>query len=149
MKKIISVILMGVLVVGLTGCGEKKGDSRFEHIVDQLNNAVDEVISRNDDKKVTISRIEDRLSQNISSARIIGCGEKEFTKDVDLTQRSYRIDLKGYDGKIFYNNEDLNKNSKVNYCLIYTIDSRAYLNVTVKYDNNKPVFSIPELLNGD
>ena len=149
MKKIISVILMGVLVVGLTGCGEKKGDSRFEHIVDQLNNAVDEVVSRNDDKKVTISRIEDRLSQNISSARIIGCGEKEFTKDVDLTQRSYRIDLKGYDGKIFYNNEDLNKNSKVNYCLIYTIDSRAYLNVTVNYDNNKPVFSIPELLNGD
>ena len=127
MKKIFSIFLLGTIVIGLTACGEKKGDSRFEHIVEQLNHAVDEVVERNNDKKVTLSRIEDRLSQNLSSARIIGCGEKEFTKDVDLTQTSYRIELKGYDGKIFYNNEELNKNSKVNYCLIYTKDSRVYL----------------------
>ena len=65
MKKIFSILLMGVLVVGLTGCGGKKGDSRFDYIIDQLNNAVDEVVERNNDKKVTISRIEDRISQNI------------------------------------------------------------------------------------
>ena len=149
MKKIFSILLMGVLVVGLTGCGGKKGDSRFDYIIDQLNNAVDEVVERNNDKKVTISRMEDRLTQNISSARIIGCGEKEFTKDVDLTQTSYRIELNGYDGKIYYSNGELNKDSKVNYCLVFATNARGYLNVTVGYDGNKPVFSIPELLNGD
>ena len=80
---------------------------------------------------------------------MIGCGEKEFTNEVDLTQTSYRVDLKGYDGKIFYSNEELNKDSKVHYCLVYVTNARVYLNVTVEYDNNKPVFSIPELLSKD
>ena len=149
MKKIFSIVLMGVLLIGLTGCGGKKGDDRFNYVIDQMNNAVDEVVERNNDKKVTITRMEDRLSQNISSARMIGCGEKEFTNEVDLTQTSYRVDLKGYDGKIFYSNEELNKDSKVHYCLVYVTNARVYLNVTVEYDNNKPVFSIPELLSKD
>ena len=59
------------------------------------------------------------------------------------------MELNGYDGKIYYSNGELNKDSKVNYCLVFATNARGYLNVTVEYDGNKPVFSIPELLNGD
>ena len=57
MKKIFSIVLMGVLLIGLTGCGGKKGDDRFNYVIDQMNNAVDEVVERNNDKKVTITRM--------------------------------------------------------------------------------------------
>ncbi len=149
MKKKIIILLIGVLVVGLTGCGESKGDSRFDYIIEQLNFAVDEVYERNDDKKISIVRIEDRLSQNISSARIIACGDKEFTKDVDLTKTSYQSELKGYDGKIYHRATELTKDSNVNYCMVFATNARGYLNIKVSYSNDKPVFSVPIVLNGD
>ncbi len=147
MKKVFLFLLMGFLVLGLTGCGESKGDSRFDYIIDQLNNAVDESYERNDG--ASISTIEDRLSQNISSARIIACGDKEFTKDVDLTKTSYQIEIDGYNGKIYHRATRITEDSNVNYCLVFATNARGYLNVKVTYDDNKPVFSIPELLNGD
>lgn len=150
-KKLLSVLLLSILVIGLTGCGSSsKGDSRFDYIIEQLNTAVDESIERNN--SVSLVSIERRLEQNISSARVIACGDKAFTKDVDLTQTTYRISLDGYDGKIAYNITGMSKDSNVNYCLVLATNAGGYLNVTVNYEklddgNYKPVFSIPELLN--
>ena len=147
-KKILSILLVGILVVGLTGCGSKesKGDSRFNYIIDELNTAVDESIERNGG--VSVVTIEERLEQNISSARVIACGDKEFTKDVDLNQTSYTRNLEGYDGSISYNSTAMSDKANINYCLVYATNARGYLNITVKYDkDNKPEFSIPIVLN--
>lgn len=155
MKKLFSIILMGVLIVGLTGCGGKKGDSRFDYIIDQLNKASDDAVERYD-RIISFSDIEDRLTQNISSARLIACGDKEFTKDVDLSKTSYQLNLDGYNGKIVYNTVQFtsDNNDNINYCLVFATNARGYLNVEVKFekakdDIYKPVFSIPILLNGD
>ena len=146
------IMLTGVLI-GLTGCGSSsKGDTRFNYIIDELNTAVSEVYERNDDKQISITRIEGRLEQNISSARIIACGDKAFTKNVDLTKTTYTSNLDGYDGTILNNSTKITKDSNVNYCLVLDSKSRGYLNIKVTYekidnDNYKPVFSVPELLN--
>lgn len=147
-KKILSILLVGVLAIGLTGCGSSssKGDSRFNYIIDELNTAVDE--SYPDNKGVSVVSIEGRLEQNISSARIIACGDKAFTKDVDLNQTTYTKNLDGYDGTILSNSTRMS-DKNVNYCLVMATDARGYLNITVNYeeDGTKPIFSVPELLN--
>ena len=147
MKKICSILLIGILVLGLTGCGESKGDSRFDYIIKELNTAVDESYERN--KGASIVTIEERLVQDISSARIIACGDKEFTKSVDLTQTSYTRNLDGYDGSIAYGSTSLTDDANINYCLVFATNARGYLNIKVTYDNDKPVFSVPIVLNGD
>ena len=152
-KKLLSILLVGILVVGLTGCGSSsKGDSRFSYIIDELNTAVDEVYERNNDQQISVARIEERLTQNISSARIIACGNKSFSKNVDLTQTTYQKSLDGYDGSIISNSTKITKDSDINYCLVMATNARGYLNITVNYekiddDTYKPTFSIPELLN--
>jgi hypothetical protein len=152
-RKILSILLIGILVIGLTGCGSKsKGDSRFNYIIDELNTAVSEVYERNNDNQIAINRIEERLTQDISSARIIACGDKVFNKNVDLTQTTYQKKLDGYDGTIISNSTKITKDSNVNYCLVMATNARGYLNITINYekldgDIYKPVFSIPELLN--
>lgn len=150
-KKLLGILLIGVLTIGLTGCGSSsKGDSRFNYIIDELNTAVDESYERNDG--ASIVTIEGRLEQNISSARVIACGDRPFTKEVDLTQTSYTRNLDGYEGTIAYNSTRMSKDSNINYCLVLASNARGYLNITVNYekiddDTYKPVFSIPELLN--
>ena len=148
MKKGILLLIILTMAVVLTGCGEsEKGDSRFDYIIKELNTAVDESIERNGG--VSIVTIEGRLEQNISSARIVACGDKEFTKDVELKETSYTRNLNGYDGSIEYSSTAMTDKANINYCLVYAINARGYLNVTVKYDkDNKPVFSIPVVLNG-
>ena len=148
MKKGILLLIILTMAVVLTGCGgSEKGDSRFDYIIKELNTAVDESIERNGG--VSIATIEGRLEQNISSARIVACGDKEFTKDVELKETSYTRNLNGYDGSIGYSSTAMTDKANINYCLVYAINARGYLNVTVKYDkDNKPVFSIPVVLNG-
>lgn len=149
-KKILSILLMGFLVVSLTACGESKGDSRFDYIINQMNTASDESYERNGGASVVT--LEERFEQNISSARIIACGDKEFTKDVDLTQTSYTRNLSGYNGSIAYPSTAMSDKANINYCLVFATNARGYLNVTVKYEKlekgYKPVFSVPVLLNG-
>ena len=127
MKKVLSILLIGIVVIGLTGCG-------------------------NNDQQISVARIEERLTQNISSARIIACGNKSFSKNVDLTQTTYQKRLDGYDGSIISNSTKITKDSDINYCLVMATNARGYLNITVNYekiddDTYKPTFSIPELLN--
>ena len=155
MKKIFSIVLIGVLIVGLTGCGSKKGDSRFDYIIDQLNKASDDAVERYE-RIISFSDIEDRLTQNISSARLIACGDKEFTNDVDLTKTSYQLRLDGYNGEIVYNTAQFTgeNNDNINYCLVFATNARGYLNIKVDFEKAKdkiykPVFSIPELLSKD
>ena len=144
-RKVFSILLMGVLVVCLTACGGEKGDSRFDYIIKELNTAVDESFERND--AASVAMLEERLMQDISSARIIACGNEKFTKDVDLTKTSYTRNLDGYNGKIIYASDRLSKDN-VKYCLVFATNARGYLNITVKFNDNKPVFSIPVVLNG-
>ena len=113
MKKVFGILIMGILVIGLTGCGESKGDSRFDYVIDEMNTAVEESYERNDGASVVT--LEERFTQDISSARIVACGEKEFTEKVDLTKTSYTRNLDGYDGTIQYNSTRLSKDAKVNY----------------------------------
>jgi len=153
MKNRLFGLLLVLAIVGLTGCGSK-GDSRFNYAIDELNTAVDESLERNTDKKTSVVRIEERLSQNIASSRIIACGDKEFDKNVDLTATSYQRNLDGYDGEIITSTTKFLKDTNVNYCLVYVANTRGYINVLVSYekidsDNYKPVFSIPKLLSGD
>ena len=147
MKKVFGILIMGILVIGLTGCGESKGDSRFDYVIDEMNTAVEESYERNDGASVVT--LEERFTQDISSARIVACGDKEFTEKVDLTKTSYTRNLDGYDGTIQYNSTRLSKDAKVNYCLVFVKNARVYLNVTVSYNDDKPVFSVPELLRRD
>lgn len=147
-KRLLGILLIGILTISLTGCGSSgsKGDSRFNYIIDELNTAVDESIERNGG--VSVVTIEERLEQNISSARVIACGDKEFTKDVNLTQTSYTRNLEGYDGSVAYSSTAMSDKANINYCLVYATNARGYLNITVKYNkDNKPVFSIPIVLN--
>ena len=150
-RKIFSIVLVGFLFIGLTGCGSKsKVDSRFNYIIDQLNTAADESLERNGG--ASIVTIEERLDQNLSSARVIACGDKAFTKDVDLTGTSYTRNLEGYAGSIAYSSTALSDKANINYCLVMATNARGYLNIKVSYEkvNNayKPIFSDPELLNG-
>ena len=146
-------LLVMVTLFTITGCGSSnKGDSRFNYIIDELNTAVDEVYERNTDNQISINRIEERLTQDISSARVIGCGDKAFTKNVDSTQTTYTKNLDGYDGTIISSSTKITKDSNVNYCLVMATNARGYLNIKVSYEKindttYKPVFSIPVLLN--
>lgn len=147
MKKNVLLLAILIITIVLTGCGSsEKGDSRFDYIIKELNTAVDESIERNGG--VSVVTIEERLEQNISSARVVACGDKVFTKNVDLTKTSYTRSLDGYDGSIAYSSTAMTDKANINYCLVYAINARGYLNVTVTFDNNKPVFSIPVVLNG-
>lgn len=150
------IVMLAIVLIGLTGCGssskKSKKDTRFNYVIDELNTAVDEVCERNDDKQISVVRIEGRLEQALSSAKIIACGDKAFTKKVDLTQTTYTTDLDGYDGTILSSMTSITKDSNVNYCLVFDSKSRGYLNIKVKYEkiddeNYKTVFSAPELLN--
>jgi uncharacterized lipoprotein YehR (DUF1307 family) len=146
-KKILSLLTVTVIVFGMTGCGGSKGDSRFDYIIKELNTAVEESVERNGG--VSVVTIEERLEQNISSARVIACGDKEFTKDVDFTKTSYTRNLDGYNGSIAYSSTAMTDKANINYCLVFATNARGYLNITVEYDkDNRPVFSIPEVLNG-
>lgn len=149
-RKVLSILLGGVLIVGLTGCGGEKGDSRFDYIIKELNTAVDEALERGN--TVSFGEIQERLDMDIASANLIACGDKEFTKDVDLKQTSYTLRLDGYDGKIVYPTEQFTKDTNVNYCLVYASNARGYLNVKVKLENAekgyKAIFSVPVVLNG-
>ena len=147
MKRILSILFIMMISITLTGCGESKGDSRFDYIIKQLNTAVDESFERN--KGASVVTIEERLMQNISSARIIACGDKPFTKGVDLTKTSYTRNISGYDGSIAYSSTALTKDANINYCMVLATNARGYLNIKVTYENNKPVFSVPVVINGD
>ena len=147
MKRILSILLIGILTITLTGCGAEKGDSRFDYIIKQMNTAVDESIERNNG--VSVVTLEERFMQNLSSARIIACGDKPFTKGVDLTKTSYTRNLDGYDGSIAYSSTALTKDANINYCMVLATNARGYLNIKVTYENNKPVFSVPVVINGD
>lgn len=147
MKRILSILFIMMISITLTGCGESKGDSRFDYIIKQLNTAVDESFERN--KGASVVTLEERLMQNISSARIIACGDKPFTKGVDLTKTSYTRNISGYDGSIAYSSTALTKDANINYCMVLATNARGYLNIKVTYENNKPVFSVPIVINGD
>ena len=149
-RKVLSILLGGVLIVGLTGCGSEKGDSRFDYIIKELNTAVDEALERGD--TVSFGEIQERLDMDIASANLVACGDEEFTKKPNLDRVSYTLSLDEYDGKIVYPTEQFTKDTKVNYCLVYASNARGYLNVKVKLEKAekgyKAIFSVPVVLNG-
>ena len=126
MKKILSILLIGIILIGVTGCGSSTGVSK------ELNKVVDVSVSEWKEKDYahtfTMSDIQSNLGNDLV---IIASGDKEFTKGV--TNTSYTESIKDYSGSTYSNTRMLEKDMNVNHCLVLDKSSNKYYDVEIIY----------------
>ena len=123
MKKIISFLLIGILILGVTGCGSNSGKTRDNNektpnnnvdntlkteetkednkeLVDLLNNTVNELLeySKTNEFKVfdprALYKIEDTLKEKgIKNYVFLAICDKKFTEKVELNSFAYTAEL--------------------------------------------------------
>lgn len=129
-KKIsVLVIMLFAATILLTGCGSKN------KIETALNDAMDKTISLWKEKgnvtTVTMSGIQDGLSQQNKSYVIIASGDAEFEKSA--VSKIYTIDVEEYKGNAFGLIRAMSKEAKVNYVMIYDAEENKYYNIEIEY----------------
>lgn len=129
-KTITSIILIGVLLISLTGCGTSK-----YNISEKLNEIVKSSVD-NWDKDgyahtFSISDIQDSLNKKGYKYIIIASGDKEFTSSVSDSKYTEKLD--NYSGKLYSNGRMMEKDMEINYCLILDQESGKYYNIKISY----------------
>ena len=124
-KKIISILFIGILVVGLTGCGKIESG---KNIGDNLNQLMDNL-----EKKANnfhVSTIQEYLEKN-SDYRLLAGQNKEFTEKPSSTKNQYTI---------VQQREQL-INTSSTYVLIYNVKTDKYYSIPVGAVGYKPYFN--------
>lgn len=140
MKKILSILLIGILVIGITGCGNSS------NLIKSLNDAVQEELNvwveQDGHTDFTISKIQSHLSDYT----FIASGDKEFTSTNGSTE--YTNQIVGY--KSYSDNSTMTSTSDIKYVLVYDKENQKYYSVEISYEKTKfkeqyeydyPVFS--------
>ncbi len=126
-KKILSILLIGIFVIGLTGCG--KG----ENIIKILNDAVQEELDvweeQDGHSDFTIRKIQSHLSDYT----FIASGDKEFHSTNGSTE--YTNQIVGY--KSYSDSTTMTSTSDIKYALVYDQKNKKYYSVEISYEKTK------------
>ena len=133
MKKVFGILIMGILVIGLTGCGNSLKEV---NVVDDLNEIHSNCMKENDGSVCNMNwRLQEYL-EAYSSYRLLNTSKKEFTVKPQspnslFTYGSSRDSTCAYD-----------------YALFYNVDSDSYYSVKLKCNGNEdnPTFESATLL---
>ena len=151
-KKILSVLLIGILIIGLTGCGKNNSNNVSNNennsLIEALNNISDNIVSDWKNKgyhyDIAVSIIQNKLN----GYTIIASGDSEFKNAIDKTE--YVNKPENYDGNSFHATYVMKSSENVNYFLVLDKNTNKYYNVQIKYETMKlddkyeydyPVFS--------
>ncbi len=125
-KKIISVLFIGILVIGLTtGCGKTESG---KNIGDSLNQLMDSLEKESDNFHV--STIQEYLEKN-SDYRLLDGQNNEFTEKPSSTKNQYTV---------VQQREQL-INTSSTYVLIYNVKTDKYYSIPVGAVGYKPYFN--------
>ena len=136
-KKILSILLVGILIVGLTGCGANKSNSSNK-ITDSLNKVVKNIIDDWENNSYpnynfNLARIEKELEKDSYNIVFIASGTKEFTANNIPKDRVYTDKIDNYDGTSFINGSMLKEETSIHYCIVYDEINDKYYNVEISY----------------
>lgn len=174
-KKVLSILLVGILIVGLTGCGsnesknksidgnsttsESKTKEDNQKLVDDLNNYISKVREEWDSKQrvgyISISHLQDDFKGTYT---FLALCEDEFKEIPDIKEFAYKEDLiPNYDGYCMYDTVELqherNKERKL-HTVVLVNETNEYYDVYITFKTFKmndktytyPIFSNSKLL---
>ncbi len=134
MKKIFSILLIGLLVVGLTGCGSSS--SKESNVTSDLKEVYDGCLKQNESYICMMNWTFQEYLETYSSYRLLNTSKKEFTVKPQspnslFTYGSSRDSMCAYDYALFYNK-----------------DNDSYYSVKLKCNGNEdnPTFESATLL---
>ena len=132
-RNLLSVLLIGVMVIGLTGCGNS---SKEVNVVSDLNEIHSNCMKENDGSVCNMNwRLQEYL-EAYSSYRLLNSSQKEFEVKPQEPKSLYSYG-QSRDGVCAYK-----------YALFYNNDNGNYYSVEIECENNDsdPVFSNAKLL---
>lgn len=120
-RKLLSILLIGVMVVGLTGCGNS---SKEVNVVDDLNEIHSNCMKENDGSVCNMNwRLQEYL-EAYSSYRLLNSSQKEFEVKPQEPKSLYSYG-QSRDGVCAYK-----------YALFYNNDNGNYYSVELECENN-------------
>jgi hypothetical protein len=126
-KKILSILLIGIIVIGITGCSSNSSSTKST-VEDELNELMDKLEQESDDFHV--STIQDYLENN-SNYRLIAGAAEEFTEKPSSSNQQYTVVQK--------REQLINTNS--DYVLIYNVETDKYYSIPLGAVGYKPYFN--------
>ncbi len=137
-KKILAIMLCGILVLGMTGCGGSKSSGKNlkeSDIVKDLNEVVTNYREQNKDDKFFVVGVDDmqqQLQTYNSSYKLLGSSENEYTTKPTAPNELFRPVDMNYPLCTFKPN-----------ALVYNSDADKYYNVKYECDDKKvmPTFT--------
>lgn len=132
-KKLLSILLVGVMVIGLTGCGNS---SKEVNVVDDLNEIHSNCMKENDGSVCNMNwRLQEYL-EAYSSYRLLNSSQKEFEVKPQEPKSLYSYG-QSRDGLCVYK-----------YALFYNKDTGNYYSVEIECENSDSdsVFTNAKLL---
>lgn len=126
-KKILSILLIGIIVIGITGCSSNSSSTKST-VKDELNELMDKLEQESDDFHV--STIQDYLENN-SNYRLIAGAAEEFTEKPSSSNQQYTVVQK--------REQLINTNS--DYVLIYNVETDKYYSIPLGAVGYKPYFN--------
>ena len=125
MKKIFTLLLIGIIIIGLTGCGKTESG---KNIGDNLNQLMDNLEKESDNFHV--STIQEYLEKN-SDYRLLAGQNNEFTEKPSSTKNQYT----------FVQKSEQLINTSSTYVLIYNVKTDKYYSIPVGAVGYKPYFN--------
>ena len=136
-KKILSIVLCGLFVLGLTtGCGSNSNKNLKEaDVVKDLNEVINNFKEQNKDDKYFVVGVDDmqqQLATYKSTYKLLGSSENEYTTKPSAPNNLFRAVDMNYPICTFKPN-----------ALIYNSDADKYYNVKYEFDDKKvmPTFT--------
>lgn len=132
-RKLLSILLMGIMVIGVTGCGNS---SKELNVVEDLNKIHSNCMKENDGSVCNMNwRLQEYL-EAYSSYRLLNSSQNEFEVKPQEPRSLYSYG-QSRDGVCAYK-----------YALFYNKDNGNYYSVELKCENNdsNPTFANSKLL---
>ena len=135
-KKLLNILFIGLIVLGLTGCGETSSSSK--KITDPINEVVKDIVDGWEDSaypnyNFNLARIEKDLENKNYGLVFIASGTKEFSVNNIPKNRVYTENVDNYDGTSFISGSMLKEESSIRYCIVYDETEDKYYNVEISY----------------
>ncbi len=127
-KKLVSVFIIGVILLGVTGCGTKSD----QKMLDALNGAVDQLVATWSDEGHKDVYVRD-MQRNLDGYTIINSSSRAYSSTDGSTE--YTTQMIGSSN--YSDQKMMVSNSQVNYLLVYDVANKTYYSVTVEYEKIK------------
>lgn len=130
---ILIFIMLGGMLVLLTGCG----NSNSSNIVKDLNNTINEEIAKWQEREygatLSVYYIQNSLDKKELSYTIVASGDKEFTSKPNFIEYKEK-DIPNYEGNSYGNMRMMLEEQNVKYIIGYDKTSQKYYNIEVNYE---------------